>query len=112
MRRQINKSQAYGYYGGVRERYVPGDDLDFTRQFLTQTPAELREFLVDNAPNILLRTPLSSEPGNINTFVMSTSGKPENVIFYQSNKHTVVLDNIAGSGITSDTGEPLDGGHF
>ena len=112
MRRQINKSQAYGYYGGVRERYVPGDVIDFDKQFLAQVPAELRKFLVDNAPNILLRKPLSSEPGNIDTFVMSTSGKPEDVIFYQSNKDTVVLDNIAGSGITSDTGEPLDGGQF
>ena len=92
--------------------YVPGDDVDFEKQYLAQVPIELREFLVNNAANILLRKPLSSEPGNIDTFVLTTSGKPEDVIIYQSNNDVVVLDNIAGSGITSDTGEPLDGGNF
>jgi hypothetical protein len=112
MRRPLNKSQAYGYYGGVKERYVPGDVVDFEKQFLNQIPAELKKFLVTNAPNMLIRKCLSSDPGNIDTFVMSTSGKPEDVIYYQSDTDVVVLDDLAGSGISSDTAKPIDGGQF
>jgi hypothetical protein len=70
------------------------------------------QFIEANMNNIVLRQTVSSEPGNVDTFVLSTSGKPEDVIVYQSNNDTVVLDNIAGSGITSDTNKPLDGGTF
>ena len=76
---------------------------------------ELRQiltFLNENKDKILLRETLSSVPGNVDTFVFTTSGKPEDVILYQSNNDVVVIDDIAGSGITSDTNEPIDGGNF
>ena len=69
-------------------------------------------FLDQNKSNIVLRTTLSSEPGNIDTFVLTTSGKSEDIIYYQTNNDTVVLDDLAGSGISSDTGEALNGGTF
>jgi hypothetical protein len=107
-----NKSSLYGFYGGVSNanHYVPGSPLPPNNQWsLSQ---ELKNFVVQNAANIVLRQTVSSEPGNVDTFVLSTSGKPEDIIVYQSNQDTVVLDNIAGSGITSDTNEPVDGGTF
>lgn len=69
-------------------------------------------FLDENKENVVLRTTLSSEPGNIETFMLTTSGKSEDTIVYQSANDTVVLDNIAGSGISSDTGEAVDAGTF
>jgi hypothetical protein len=69
-------------------------------------------FLEENKENVVLRTTLSSEPGNVETFMLTTSGKSEDTIVYQSNNDTVVLDNIAGSGIISDTGEAVDAGTF
>ena len=69
-------------------------------------------FLNQNKDDVVLRSVLSSEPGNIDTFMLTTSGKPEDVIIYQSSNDVVVLDNIAGSGITSNTNEPLDAGTF
>jgi len=109
-----NKSAVYGYYGGVSDdnHYVAPNAPDFNAKWLTQIPTELRNFLNSNASNFLIRQTLSSEPGNIDTFVLSTSGKPEDVIVYQTNADTVVWDNIAGSGISSDTGEPVDAGFF
>ena len=109
-----NKSAVYGYYGGVSDsnHYVAANVPDFNANWLTQIPVELRNFLNNNASNFLLRQTLSSEPGNLDTFVLSTSGKPEDVIVYQSNTDTVVLDDIAGSGITSDTNAPIDAGFF
>jgi hypothetical protein len=44
--------------------------------------------------------------------MLTTSGKSEDTIVYQSNNDTVVLDNIAGSGIISDIGEAVDAGTF
>jgi len=73
---------------------------------------ETLKFVEQNKDNIVMRQLIASAPGNVETFVLSTSGKPEDVIVYQSNTDKVVLDNIAGSNITSDTEEPLDGGTF
>lgn len=46
------------------------------------------------------------------TFFISTSAKPEDVIIIKTNKSYVLLDDLAGSGIVSDTKEPVDGGTF
>lgn len=109
--RRKNKSSIYGFYGGVSDEnhYIPGETPTTNQWELTQ---ELRTFLIENAKNIVLRKNTSSEPGNIDTFVLSTSGKPEDIIVYQSNADVVVLDDVAGSGLTSDTTEPIDGGTF
>ncbi len=51
----------------------------------------------------------------LKTFVISTSGKPEDVIIYTSNSKVVKLDNLAGSNIVSlppEEDEPIDGGSF
>ena len=109
-----NKSAVYGYYGGVSDanHYVAPNAVDFVPKWFTDIPEELKNFLKNNASDFLIRKNVSSEPGNIDTFVLSTSGKPEDVIVYQSNSDTVVLDDVAGSGITSDTNEPIDAGYF
>lgn len=107
-----NKSAAYGYYGGVTKanHYVPGvTPINKDRYFLSQ---DLIRFLQQNASNIVLRQTLSSEPNNLDTFMLMTSGKPEDVIIYQSNNDVVVLDDVAGSGITSNTDDAIDGGTF
>lgn len=107
-----NKSSIYGFYGGVSNanHYVPGNPLPPTNQWTLSQ--ELKNFIVQNASNIVLRQNVSSEPGNLDTFVLTTSANPQDVIVYQSNNDTVVLDNVAGSGIISDTEEPIDGGTF
>ena len=70
------------------------------------------QFVNQHKNDIVMRHVLSSAPGNIETFVLSTSGKPQDVILYETDSDTVLIDNIAGSNITSDTGKPLDGGTF
>lgn len=106
-----NKSAAYGYYGGVSKanHYVPGSTSNSQAWSLSQ---EFKNFLLQNAENIVLRQTLSSAPENVDTFMFYTSGKPEDVVVYQTNKDTVVLDNLAGSGITSSSNQPVDGGTF
>jgi hypothetical protein len=107
-----NKSAIYGYYGGVTEEnhYNPLSASDTTYAWnLTQ---ELKNFILQNASNMVLRQNTNSQPGNIDTFVLSTSGKPEDIITYTSSQDVVMLDDIAGVGIASDTEEPIDGGTF
>lgn len=110
--RRKNKSSIYGYYGGVTKEnhYVPLSSTRIDTPW-TLTP-ELRNFIIQNAANIVLRKNTDSQPGNVDTFVLSTSGKPEDVIVYTSNVDVVTLDDVAGSGIASDTEEPIDGGTF
>jgi hypothetical protein len=113
----------YGSYGGVNKRnhYVPPGSPDFTPNppftfsILNETDRRLMEglqqtmkFYLDNAPNILVRTNVSSEPGNVDTFVMSTSAKPEDQIVYKSNNDVVVINDL--STIVNDP--ILDGGYF
>lgn len=109
--RRNNKSSVYGFYGGVSKEnhYIPGKTPPINKWALSQ---ELRNFIIENAQDIVLRKNTVTEPNNIDTFVLSTSGKSEDVIVYKSNTDVVLLDNIAGSGITSDTNEPIDGGTF
>ena len=120
-----NKSAAYGLYGGVtnENHYVPPGAPGFvpqpSRAFFTQKDRELLEqvqaaaaFVEQNAPNILLRITTDSQPGNVDTFMITTSGRPEDVIIYTSNQDQVVLDDVAGSGIDNTTQGPLDGGTF
>lgn len=105
-----NKSAAYGYYGGVTKsqhyippgspNYVPQpslatnftqEDRDKITQLINQTV-----FYAENAPNILLRKVISSLPGNIDSFVLSTSAKPEDVITYTSHTDEVDLNKVDG----------------
>ena len=61
----------------------------------------------------MIRTLTGSEPGNIDSFVISTSGRPEDIITYTSDEDQVTLDNIAGTGLVGEpTERPLDGGTF
>ncbi len=46
------------------------------------------------------------------TFVISTSAKPEDVIILKTKDNVVVLDDMAGTGIVSDSNEFIDGGNF
>lgn len=46
------------------------------------------------------------------TFVISTSAKPEDIIIVRTKDDIVVLDDMAGTGIISDSIEFVDGGTF
>ena len=82
-------------------------------QTITTTNSAALNFLTANASNILLRKLVNSQPGNIDSFVISTSGRPEDVILYTSNNDQVVLDDVAGTGLQGEpTNQPLDGGSF
>ena len=127
-----NKSSVYGYFGGVTNpnHYVPPESQPFIphppkaaftaedKAFLEQLKGEIGEaavFIQTNAADILLRKNTESAPGNIDTFVMSTLGKPEDTITYTSSKDDVVLSDIAGTGITNPDNideDSLDGGTF
>ena len=101
-----NKSSIYGYYGGVTEEnhYVPPESPNFIPHpsknniFTEEDRAQLQQlldqtqFYVDNAPNILLRVNTLSLSGNIDTFVMSTSAKPEDVVIYTANQDQFILN--------------------
>lgn len=111
----LNKSSIYGKYGGVtRNNYytpppsVPYDpksppvifrqqDKDFVELFKNQAT-----FIAQNADKILLRNNTLSIPDggdDIDTFVMSTSGKPEDRLQYTSDTNVVSLnqgDNVNG----------------
>lgn len=132
-----NKSAAYGYYGGGKGRtpYTPPvvlpEPTPVSATLLTQKQKsnyELNQetrnllesvlksqsytFLEKNAPNILVRQTLSQQANNVDTFVMSTSAKPEDVIIYTSYKDTVVLSDLAADGIKDDIDTPVDAGFF
>lgn len=95
-----NKSSVYGYYGGVTpgNHYTPPAVADFVPQqpaaamnILSQNDRALVEqlvqqtqFFAENAPIILLRTNTIHLSDNVDTFVMRTSGAPEDVITYTS----------------------------
>lgn len=111
------KAPPYGYYGGVAEQnhyrppgapnYVPqpinrGSALSDADRALFESIKDKLNFYVDNAPNILLRTNVASNSAeNVDSFVMSTSGKPEDKIIYTSNTDVITLNP-----------EVLDGGYF
>lgn len=105
----LNKSNAYGRYGGVtRSNYyspppsIPYDiksppvvfrqqDKDFIESFRDQAT-----FIGENVSNILLRVNTASIPDggdNVDTFVMTTSGKPEDMIEYTSDSNTLTLNS-------------------
>lgn len=120
-----NKSAPYGYYGGVTQQnhYVPPDSPGYVPQppRLLFTPKDkqiLRDaenaaaYVEANAPNILLRVLTDAQPGNVETFMITTSGQPQDVIVYTSNKDEVILDDLAGSGIVDNKQVALDGGTF
>ena len=116
-----NKSAPYGYYGGVSNEnhyssdYVPQPPrLLFTERekqvlLAAQSPAA---YVEANGPNILLRVKTDTQPNNIETFAISTSGAPHDVIIYTSNKDEVVLDDVAGSGIVDNRESAIGGGSF
>lgn len=104
-----NKSKVYGYYGGVTNanHYVPPSSPGFvpqpaTRPFTAKDKEKFDQivsmaaFIGDNAPNIMLRTNTFSTPNNIDSFVISTSGKPEDVIIYTSETDVVNLNVTDG----------------
>jgi len=101
-----NKSSVYGYNGGVlRENYYvpprssnfipqPSKNHIFTEEDRNQLLKLLEQtkFYVDNAPNILLRINTQHLSGNIDTFVMSTSSKPEDIITYTADHDEFVIN--------------------
>ena len=107
-----NKSSVYGYYGGLTDanHYVPPAVPDYTPQppkvsfteadrALVQQLVDQTKFYAENAPDILLRTLTSSIPNNgdnIDTFVLSTSANPEDMIVYTSDINDVNLNRIDG----------------
>jgi hypothetical protein len=104
-----NKSSVYGCYGGVTKEnhYIPPGCPDFVPQpatipFTTQDKALMMnllstaDFINQNAPNILLRINTEQLSGNIDTFVLTTSSKPEDVIVYTSNTDIIDLNVVDG----------------
>jgi hypothetical protein len=125
MKRRQNKSAAYGYYGGIsKQQYynpiAPGEyDKQLTNARFTEADRQrliqamsAAQFVNANAPNILLRVAVEQTPENIDTFVISTSGNPADTITYKTDKDKIVLDDMAGTGITSDSISIIDGGTF
>lgn len=111
------KAPPYGYYGGVSElnhyrppgapNYVPqpinrGSVLSESDRALFELMKEKMQFYVEHGPNILLRTNVASNSAeNIDSFVMSTSAKPEDKIIYTSNTDVITLNP-----------DSIDGGYF
>lgn len=105
-----NRSAAYGYYGGVSkaQHYVPPTNMEFVPQpnlataFTNEDRNNLLQllqqtsFYAENAQNILMRKTVSSLSGNIDSFVISTSGKPEDIITYTSDTDYVDLVPVNG----------------
>ena len=105
-----NKSSIYGCYGGVTQQnhYVPPaipafipqlPRVHFTEEdrLLVQQLVNQTAFYAEHGPDILLRRLESSIPNstdNIDTFVMSTSAKPEDVIVYTSDTNEVDLNHV------------------
>jgi hypothetical protein len=105
-----NKSAAYGYYGGVTNEnfYVPPGSPNFVptpakqttfsdedRQKIEQLIAQTA-FYVQNAPNILTRKLISSLPGNIDSFVISTSAAPNDTLEYTSDTDVITWNKLDG----------------
>jgi hypothetical protein len=108
-----NQSSTYGNYGGVTNcnyyatpaspPFVPIPPAAITpleRQAL-RTLLDNTDFILNNVQNILLRTNTEriidpNNPDNIDTFVMSTSANPEDVITYTSDTNTVSLNELDG----------------
>ena len=112
----MSKNNSYGKYGGVSNsnHYVPPSSPSFVPQpaninlrdrVLAEQLMQKMQFYTDNAPNILLRRTVSSLSGNIDSFVMTTSGRPEDQIVYTSNKDVVNIDPNTFDNI-------VDGGYF
>lgn len=96
----MSNSKVYGYYGSV---YIPPSSIPFVpqpatvpftqadkerlEQLVTQT-----EFYTQSAANILVRV----EGEDPNTFVLTTSGHPENTIVLISDEPTVNLNIVDG----------------
>lgn len=113
----INKSSVYGKYGGVSTNnlYTPPptipynpasphivfrqEDKDFIEQFRAQAT-----FIGENADNILIRLNTLSIPDgkeDRDTFVIATSGKPEDKLTYTSDTNRVeIAARIITGGIT------------
>ena len=103
-----NKSSVYGGYGGVtnENHYVPPGSPKYVPQPARVTFTEADRlaiqqlvsqttFYVEHGPDILVRKLTSSIPNgadNIDTFVMSTSAKPEDSIVYTSDTNKVDLN--------------------
>lgn len=112
-------SKDYGYYGGYEGIPVLDPSAaaqNNTEDMILMNPQKLNDmmhFFEKNAPDILIRKNVSSEDGNIDTFVLSTSAKPEDTITYVADEDQVHLDNVAGTGILGEpTNQPIDGGTF
>lgn len=123
--RRNNKSSVYGYYGGVSNEdfYVPPGSPSYVpkpaKKSFTEEDRKLIdmalpsiEYVMANAPNIMLRVTQHSSANNIDTFVITTSGRPEDIIVYTSNEDRVVLDDLAGTGLADTNQQPIDGGSF
>jgi hypothetical protein len=115
----IDLSKDYGYYGGFEGIPVvnPNNEpcKDLTDDMILANPQnfeQMMKFYEDNAQDIVLRRTLSSEPGNIDTFMLMTSGKPEDVIVYTSNKDKVTLSDIGADGVQDDIDNVVDAGFF
>jgi|LakMenE01Jun11ns_1017448.scaffolds.fasta_scaffold7863880_1 hypothetical protein len=105
-----NKSSVYGSYGGVTQsnHYVPPGSPGFVPQpsrinFTEEDKQKVSQlisqttFYAENAPNILVRKLVSSVPNSsddIDTFVMTTSAKPDDVIIYTSETNEVNLNQV------------------
>jgi hypothetical protein len=104
----LNKSSIYGKYGGVTRNnyYTPPPSIPYEpksppvifrqqdKEFI-EAFQEQATFIGENIYNILLRNNTVSIPDggdDIDTFVMSTSGKPEDKLEYTSDTNIVTLD--------------------
>ena len=96
-----NRSSTYGYYGGVipANHYIPPPAPEFVPQpasvstpttFTAEDRVRLQQlveqtnFFNEHSGDILLRTQVISTSGNVDTFVLTTSAHPEDVIVYTS----------------------------
>lgn len=110
----INKSSVYGKYGGVTRNnfytppptvpYSPAsppivfrqEDKDYIEAFREQAT-----FIGQNAYNVLVRTNTESilnGGDNIDTFVITTSAKPEDRLLYTSNTNNVTINTTRITG--------------
>jgi hypothetical protein len=108
-RSNANKSSIYGNYGGVAPQnyYRPPNSSTFTPQparlvfseterHMIQQLLDQTSFYKENAPNILMRTLVASTSGNVETFTLSTSAKPEDVVTYTASTDIVDLNRMDG----------------
>ncbi len=116
-----NKSGPYGYYGGVsnENHYSPDYEPQPARMLFTSKDKQLLRdaespaaFVEANSSNILLRFKTDSQPNNLETFTITTSGQPEDIIKYTSNRNEIILDDVAGFGIVDNKQNIIGGGTF